>query len=120
MRFEECLEKGQIKRDPLAPGRVENSLEIAERFLNSAKRNLEIEEYEMAEIAALSSVFNSVRSLLFVEGYVERSHYCLGIALRSLYGGSIVDLFNTLDKIRLSRHNVQYGGILLINSRPNS
>ena len=116
MRFEQCLEKGQIKKDPRATLRVENSLEIAERFFHSAKRNLEIEEYEMAEIAAYNSAFHSGRSLLFAKGYVERSHYCLGVALGTLYSGTIVDKLKTFDKIRLSRHNVQYGGNLVDKS----
>ena len=113
MRLKECLKKGLIKKDPRAPERIESSLETAERFLRSAERNFEIEEYEMAEIAAYNSAFHSARALLFSKGYTERSHYCLGIALGSLYDGQIRDLFNTFDKIRLSRHNVQYGGALV-------
>ena len=50
MRFEECLDKGLINKDPKACERVESSLMIAERFLRSSNRNLEIDEYEMAEI----------------------------------------------------------------------
>lgn len=110
MRLDECIEKGYIKRDSRAGARVEKSLEIAERFIHSALRNMDIEEYEMAEIAAYNSAFHSARALLFAKGYVERSHSCLGIALRSLYGGHITDLLRTFDKIRLSRHNVLYDG----------
>ncbi len=113
MRFEDCVEKGMIKRDPKAAVRVDTSLDAAERFLSSSKRNLEIQEYEMVEIAAYNSAFHSARSLLFARGYVERSHYCLGLAIRGLYSGPVVDLINTWDKIRLSRHNVQYGGGLV-------
>ncbi len=113
MRFEECLDKGLIKKDPLASERVESSLMIAERFLRSSNRNLEIDEYEMAEMAAYNSAFHAARALLFAKGYTERSHFCLGIALRGLYRGKIADLLKTFDKIRLSRHNVQYGGALV-------
>ena len=113
MRFEECLDKGLIKEDPLASERVESSLMIAERFLRSSNRNLEINEYEMAEIAAYNSAFHAARALLFAKGYTERSHFCLGVALRGLYRGKIIDLLKIFDKIRLSRHNVQYGGALV-------
>ena len=113
MRFEECLDKGLIKEDPLAGERVESSLAIAERFLRSSNRNLEIDEYEMAEMAAYNSAFHAARALLFAKGYTERSHFCLGVALRGLYRGKIVDFLKTFDKIRLSRHNVQYGGALV-------
>ena len=113
MRFEECLDKGLIKEDPLAGERVESSLAIAERFLRSSNRNLEIDEFEMAEMAAYNSAFHSARALLFAKGYTERSHFCLGVALKGLYRGIILDLLNVFDKIRLSRHNVQYGGELV-------
>lgn len=113
MRFEESLDKGLIKEDPLAGERVESSLMIAERFLRSSNRNLEIDEFEMAEMAAYNSAFHAARALLFAKGYTERSHFCLGVALRGLYRGKIIDLLNTFDKIRLSRHNVQYGGALV-------
>jgi uncharacterized protein (UPF0332 family) len=113
MRLEECLDKGLIKEDPLAGERVESSLMIAERFLRSSNRNLEINEYEMAEMAAYNSAFHAARALLFAKGYTERSHFCLGVALRGLYRGKIIDLLKIFDKIRLSRHNVQYGGALV-------
>ena len=113
MRLEECLDRGLIKKDPLASERVESSLMIAERFLRSSNRNLEIDEYEMAEMAAYNSAFHAARALLFAKGYTERSHFCLGVALRDLYREKIIDLLKTFDKIRLSRHNVQYGGALV-------
>ena len=113
MRFEECIDKGLIKKDLLASERVESSLMIAERFLRSSRRNLEINEYEMAEIAAYNSAFHAGRALLFAKGYTERSHFCLGVALKGLYRGIILNLLNVFDKIRLSRHNVQYGGELV-------
>ena len=97
MRFEECLDKGLIKKDPLASERVESSLMIAERFLRSSNRNLEIDEYEMAEMAAYNSAFHAARALLFAKGYTERSHFCLGVALRGLYRGKIIDLLNTVE-----------------------
>ena len=76
MNLERCLQEGLIKRDLTTRDRVENSFKIAERFLRSAEKNREIEENEMAEIAAYNSAFHSARALLFAKGYVERSHYC--------------------------------------------
>ncbi len=112
MRFEDCLEEGLIKRNPRAVERMAGSLEIAERFLRSARRAQEIEEYELTEIAAYNSAFHSARALLFAKGYTERSHHCLGMALAHLYKGAISELFSTFDRMRLSRHDVQYGGAL--------
>jgi len=115
MNFKDCLSKGLIRKDKSAPERVKKSLEIAERFLSSAKKNIEIEELEMAEIASYNSIFHSARSLLFKMEYTERSHICVIFALKELYKNSdkLIDLINTFDKIRISRHNIQYGGILI-------
>ncbi len=115
MNFKDCLSKGLIKKDKSAIGRVKKSLEIAERFLISAKKNLEIKEFEMSEIASYNSIFHSARSLLFNNEYTERSHFCVILALKELYKNNyeLIELLNTFDKIRISRHNIQYGGILI-------
>jgi hypothetical protein len=65
----------------LAGEKGESSLMIAERFLRSSNRNPEIDEFEMAEMAAYNSAFHSARALLFAKDYIDR-----------------------FDKIRLSRH----------------
>ena len=52
MNLQDCLSKGLIRQDKSAVGRVKKSLEIAQRFLVSAKKNFEIKEFEMSEIAS--------------------------------------------------------------------
>ncbi len=117
MNFKDCLSKGLLRKDKSAPERIKKSLEIAERFLSSAKKNIEIEELEMSEIASYNSIFHSARSLLFRKGYTERSHICVILAFKEFYKSNteLMDLINTFDKIRISRHNIQYGGILINN-----
>ena len=115
MNFKDCLSKGYIRKDKSATERVKKSLEIAERFIVSSKKNLGINELEMSEIASYNSIFHSARSLLFNKGYTERSHVCVILALKELYKKDyeLIDLLNTFDKIRISRHNIQYGGMLI-------
>ena len=115
MNFKECLDKGLLKKNSSAPSRVVKSIEIAERFLTASRNTLEIEEYEMAEIASYNSIFHAARSLLFKKGYIERSHLCVILAIKELYVGDheLSALINTFDKIRISRHNIQYGGIIV-------
>ena len=43
MNFKDCLSEGLIRKDKSTPERIKKSLEIAERFLISAKKNIEIE-----------------------------------------------------------------------------
>ncbi|AKB68575.1 DNA-binding protein [Methanosarcina mazei] len=112
MNWKDCEAEKLIKRDSRSRERVPVSLSTAERFLRSAQKNLEIEEYEMVQLAAYNSAFHSARALLFSKGYTERSHSCLGIALKHLYKEDhrLLKLVNIFDKMRVSRHNVQYGG----------
>ena len=115
MNFKDCLTNGLIKKDASAKDRIKKSIEIATRFLHSSKKNIDMNEFEMAAIAAYNSIFHSARSLLFNNEYTERSHVCLIVALKALYNKnqSLLDLLNTFDKIRISRHNIQYGGSLV-------
>lgn len=113
MRLDECLAKGLIRKDDSAKGRVFTSIESSKRFLNAAKKNLEIDELEMTQIAAYNSAFQCARSILFSKGYIERSHGCLISALKELSSDQQLSSYlRTLDKLRLSRHNIQYGGSL--------
>jgi len=115
MNWKRCLESKSIKIEPNAPERVASSLEMSERFLNSARKNMDIDEYEMVHLASYNSAFHSARALLFARGYTERSHICINVALKHLYkeNKELSSLLNTFDKIRISRHNVQYAGNLV-------
>ena len=110
MNWKQCVEEGLIRKDSRAPERVQVSIESALRFIQSARKNLVIEEYEMTMIASYNSSFHSARALLFSRGYKERSHACVVIALQHLYAGDqeVAQCLNILNKMRISRHNVQY------------
>ncbi len=111
MTFRDCLAKGLIRQKAGVEARVPHSLRTAERFLSAAEKNAGIVEWEMCLLGAYNSLFHSCRALLFKKGYVEKSHACLIEALRVLYKGDpCADQLNAVDRIRLSRHDVQYGG----------
>jgi len=64
MRWQECVDRGLIRSDPRALERIPGSLASAVRFLRAAEKNVAIEEYEMAHLAAYNSAFHSVRTYL--------------------------------------------------------
>ncbi len=113
-KFKDCLNKGLIRKERRAENRVEKSIEIAKKFLLSAKNTFNIAEYEMCLIASYNSIFHSCRALLFRKGYVEKSHFCLTEAIKDLYKSDklLFEFLNSIDKIRLSRHEVQYQGVM--------
>ena len=115
MKWDDCRRKGLIRKDSEALSRVSASIAMARRFATSAENTLAIGEFEMAHIAAYNSAFHAGRALLFSHGFVERSHACLAVALRHFYRDDdfIEPFLRTFDKMRVSRHNVQYSGSLI-------
>ena len=111
MNWKTCTEDGLIVKESTAQSRIPVAVEAGERFFHAAERTRGIGEYEMAHLAAYNSVFHCARAFLFSRGYTERSHVCIVIALRHLYPRDFRFLayLSTLDKMRISRHNVQYG-----------
>jgi len=112
MDFKGCVKKGLIKRNKIVKNRVKKSLEISKKFLVSTNKNFEIKEYETSVMVAYNSIFHSCRALLFNKEYSEKSHFCLSLALKSLYkeDKKLMQYLSAIDKIRLSRHEIQYRG----------
>ena len=110
MNFEQCQKIGLIKKSQNAQERTAQSLELADKFLKSAKNNFKIGEYEVCELISYNALFHYARALLFSKGYIERSHACLFEALVYLYPDS-KEIIQKADKLRLERHNLQYSGI---------
>lgn len=111
MTFEECLEKGLIRQSGNASERVQQSLELGDRFYKSAGKNLDIGEYVVCELISYNSVFHYARAMLFAKGFIERSHACLFIALQKYYPEN-KEMILKADKFRVERHNLQYSGLL--------
>lgn len=111
MSFDDCVEKGLLRKSSDAVGRVIQSVSMGDRFLRSAEKNYDIEEFEVSEMVAYTALFHYARALLFAKGYVERSHTCLFDALRRFYPG-IDGLISRADRLRVERHNLQYSGLI--------
>jgi uncharacterized protein (UPF0332 family) len=101
MNWKECEAEKLIKLDSRARNRIPVSLSTAERFLHSAGNNLEIDEYEIVELAAYNSAFRSARALLFPKGYIERSRTCLSIALKYLYKEDTLELIKNRGALKV-------------------
>jgi len=83
--FKQCLENNKII--PFAKGRnlVKKEISVARSDLFDAKAGYENERYKWSTIQAYYAMFHAARAILFSEGYREKSHYCLAIALRALF-----------------------------------
>ena len=83
--FKQCLENKKVV--PFARGKslVKKELSVAMSDLSDAKAGYENERYKWSTVQAYYAMFHAARALIYSQGYREKSHYCLAIALRSLF-----------------------------------
>lgn len=83
--FKQCLENKRII--PFARGKnlVKKELSIAKSDLSDAKAGYDSQRYKWSTIQAYYAMFHAARALIYSQGYREKSHYCLAVALRALF-----------------------------------
>lgn len=111
--FDECLKKRKITEFERAKGLVLKELGLADSDLKFANVSFKEENYKWATIQAYYSMFHSARALIYSKGYRERSHYCLNIAIRTLFvseGKLSVTLVEALQLGKTLRENADYYG----------
>jgi len=86
--FKECLKSRKIIPFPRAKRLVNKELAAAEDDLAEAKDRLKHSKHKYATINSYYSIFHAARALLYSQGYRERSHRCLSIALEALFVGT--------------------------------
>lgn len=114
MKIDELLEKSLIRKEKINKEEILGSIELAERFLERAEGNLKINFWDVAFLLAYNSLFHSARALLFRQGYKERSHWAMILALKEIYSKNekIQKILDLTDSYRISRHAIQYKGSL--------
>ena len=83
--FEGCLKRGKIREFSEGKSLVSKELKTAESDMARARESFQGGNYKWATIQAYYSMFHSARALLYHKNYKEKSHYCLIVALRTLY-----------------------------------
>ena len=109
--FDDCLRNKRIWRFSEAGALMPKELDAAENDFAEARGSLSRGNYKWATIQCYYSMFHSARALLYAEGYRERSHYCLIVALRALYvekGRLEVRLVEALQRAKSLREEADY------------
>lgn len=83
--FKKCLENKKIIKFAGAKKKVRIEIKAAKEDLNDAKTFFKNKRFKFATIAGYYSLFHSARVLLYSQGYRERSHCCLKIAIKELF-----------------------------------
>ena len=110
MNVEDCVLDGTLVKATPNKKIALRSLELAKHKLGIAVKEFDAKIYENAIISAYTSMFHAARTLLFKDGYKERSHYALCLYIKEKYGGKIEQKYvNELNILRMQRHGLMYG-----------
>lgn len=83
--FEMCLSSGRIQRVDAGMEWVQKELEQANYDLARARGSLKRRDFKWAIVQGYYSMFHGAKALVLRDGYREKSHVCLIVALRHLY-----------------------------------
>jgi uncharacterized protein (UPF0332 family) len=83
--FEECIEKGKLRKFPAGDRLFAKELKSAEEDLVEAKGSYQNKKFKWATIQGYYSMFHTARALVYSQGFREKSHYCLIMALKELF-----------------------------------
>lgn len=109
--FERCLKNGGLKSFAGA-GRdaVDTELRIARDDLADAEFLAKHDMPKRTTTTAYYAMFHAARAAVLARGYVEKSHFCLLVAFRELYGKDDVgrELASGIERARMLRENADY------------
>jgi len=83
--FDDCLKKGRIVRFPAAKKLASKELDVARDDLKTSQQSLKQKGYKWATVQSYYAMFHAARTLLYHQGYREKSHYCLILAMKAFY-----------------------------------
>ena len=109
--FEDCLKKrGLIRFTTAGPDAVANELRAATEDLDDTLAMLDQERWKRATITAYYAMFHSSRALMLSRGYAEKSHYCLLVGFRELFGTTEqgARLALAIERARILREKADY------------
>ncbi len=106
--FNECLQKGLLRKIPASREKALQSIEKAKELLEEAKANFEEERINSTIIIAYLAIFHAARAILFKDGYREKSHECIIRYLEEKHPEIGKKTIEELDKYKSQRTHTQY------------
>jgi uncharacterized protein (UPF0332 family) len=109
--FHECLKKGFLRKTQPSKTKAKKSLEASRKWLEEAEKNFKSDALKSCLLSAYLAIFHAARSVLFLDGYREKSHACIARYLEEKYvrkGLLESEWVEMLDHFRELRHTDQY------------
>jgi uncharacterized protein (UPF0332 family) len=110
--FERCVKERRLIKIKPSNEMIQKELESAEYDLERARNSLNQEDFKWAAIQSYYSMFHAAKALVLKNGYREKSHFCLIIALRKLSVKEDklnAEMVENLELCMSLRHEADYG-----------
>ncbi len=111
--FKECLDRRKIVLFPAGKRLIHKELKAAQEDLENAKFGLSHGKHKWPTIQGYYSFYHTARALLFSQDYREKSHYCLYVALKTLFaepGKLDIEFAEAFYNAMILRENADYRG----------
>ncbi|KAF1078034.1 HEPN domain-containing protein [Methanogenium sp. MK-MG] len=109
--IDDCFRKNLLRRVPPSKKKAEDSLTLAESYLEESKKTAAAGARKISINGAYLVWFHAARAVLFRDGIREKSHYCIERYLEKyVTTGHLEEQWVTLfSRMRTQRHENQYG-----------
>jgi uncharacterized protein (UPF0332 family) len=108
--YNDCMKQGLLRKIPASKDKATQSLRKGYEWLKEAENSFKGEAFGSTILASYNAMFHSARSILFFDGFREKSHACIARYLEEKYvktGNLDKKWIELLDYSREVRHNDQ-------------
>ncbi len=109
--YSDCMREGLLRKIPPSKDKATQSLKKAREWLKEAENSLKGDAFNSSILASYMVMFHAARTILFLDGFREKSHACVARYLEEKYvktGKLDKKWVELLDHSREIRHNDQY------------
>lgn len=109
--YYDCIKENLLRKIPPSIDKAKQSIKKSEEWLSESKKSLNGGAYGSSILASYMSMFHAARSILFNDGYREKSHACIARYLEEKYVKTKkldIKWVELLNHNREVRHDDQY------------
>ncbi len=109
--YNDCMREGLLRKIPPSKDKAMQSLKKAQEWLKEAQNSLKGDAFNSSILASYMVMFHAARTILFLDGFREKSHACVARYLEEKYVKTgMIDKrwVELLDHSREIRHDDQY------------
>ncbi len=116
--MKKLLELGLLRKIPPCSKKAEESIKTAESWLIEAENNLRNGAFRSCILSSYLAMFHAARSILFLKGFREKSHFAVARFLEDTFVESGLlerEWVEILDYYREVRHEDQYSTEFIVS-----